>query len=59
MTISLSGADINGEQRYGLMSRFALDAKKNLEAKKPPLKVRFVFQASNFELPKEPNTEVQ
>lgn len=40
------------------MSKFILDSKSNLEAKKQPINVRFTFQTSNFELPTEPNTEV-
>ena len=58
MTISLSGTEINKELRYGLMSKFIIDAKQRLEAKEGPIKVRFTFQQSNFELPKTPNTEV-
>lgn len=58
ITISLSGTEINKELRYGLMSRFILDTKAHLEAKNPPVKVKFSFQTSNFELPKEVNTEV-
>ena len=58
MTISLSGAEIDKELRYGLMSRFVVDCKARLESKQTPIVARFTFQTSNFELPKSPNTEV-
>lgn len=57
MTISQYAAGVGNEARFGLMSSFINEARDNL-SRKDITKVRFTFQASNFELPKEPNTEV-
>lgn len=58
MTISLSATQIATENiRYGLVSGFVLDCKSKLESKQQA-PIKFGFQASNFELPKEPDTEV-
>ena len=58
MTISLSATQIATENiRYGLVSGFVLDCRSKLESKQPA-PIKFGFQASNFELPKEPDTEV-
>lgn len=57
MTISQYAAGVGNDARFGLMSNFINEARDNL-SRKDATKVRFTFQASNFELPKEPNTEV-
>lgn len=58
MTISLSATQLSPDSvRYGLVSGFVLDCKSKLETKQPA-PIKFGFQASNFELPKQPDTEV-
>jgi sulfite reductase alpha subunit-like flavoprotein len=58
MTISLSAIPISPhEARYGLVSGFVLDCKAKLDSKQRA-PIRFGFQVSNFELPKDDGTEV-
>lgn len=57
ITISQYAAGIGKDARFGLMSNFINEAKEDL-AQRLPVKVKFTLQASNFELPKEENTEV-
>jgi hypothetical protein len=57
MTISLSAKQVGEEMRMGLMSAFVAQAKLKTDLKQE-VPVRFSFQASNFSLPSNPNTEV-
>ncbi len=58
MTISLSAKLVGEDVRMGLMSAFVAEAKLKTDLKQE-VPVRFSFQASNFSLPSNPNTEVR
>lgn len=56
MTISLSGREVNGQIRYGMVSGHVVRLKQQLSLKQEP-QVRIGFQESNFHLPERLQTE--